>query len=193
MSEPNSRPIPLEYAGPPEGAETSILAGESLNKYQKLFPTTKEAATFYARFQARRFSRTSADGICKGCRAATPEIVVIAWRVGFKLRAKELSLSTDGYRALLCTCHSLCDRCLEGIRYRARRRSRTVAIGMMAACTATLLLIWSFQNPPWTLAIKRSLGLLFYLPPVAVIVGALFYLAGTQNVRHEPLPPELRK
>ncbi len=200
-----ARPAPLviDYVTPlaaderiPQ-AEARIIAGAPTEQVRDLFASTKEAATFYARFQAERYAPAAVDGTCKGCGRPTGDIAVVTWLVHFPLRTFEIaSINQFDATALAVhfpACHSLCANCLAASQRHLNARSRwEILIALAVAAIGPIFLVWSAFEPAWMESLKERLGRLFYILPLALLAAPIVVVSAREERSYRRLPESLR-
>lgn len=194
--------LTLNYATPlhPEErnaeAEGMILADAAPEKLRDLFGSTKEAASFYAKFQAQRFGPQKVDGLCKYCGRPTREMAMALWQVSFSLRATEfVSLNHFNAREIIVqfpACHSICAACLHKARRSFERPTRAILIALIVVLIGPGALVWSAFDPPWALAMKQMLESFFPVPPLLLLIAPILIMAIREDRRYRRLPKSLR-
>lgn len=202
MNPPEHTKLTLEYQSPlrPDErnteAEAMILANADPDKVRDLFKTTKEAASFYGRFQAHRFGRQKVDGICKSCGASTTGVIEAVWGTSMTLRAFEfVSLNQVDAHALkieFAAYHSMCQKCAAKARDCLELSKRTLLGAVLIALTGPGVLVWSAFDPPWALALRPQLGRLFFILPLLLLALPILAIAIRHERRYNRLPASLR-
>ena len=200
----SARPAPLviNYARPlaaderaPE-AEARILAGALPEQVRDLFPSTKEAATFYARFQAERYALAAVNGQCKGCGRPTGDVAIVTWLVHFPLRTFEIASINQFDASMLAVqfpaCYSLCADCTAASQRRMTPARWEIPLALAIAAIGPLLLVWSAFEPAWMEPVKERLGRLFYLLPLALLAAPIIVVSAREERSYRRLPESLR-
>lgn len=173
----------LDYATPDDDglpefhpeAEALIDAGANPLRLRELFPRTEDAARYYAKSMARRFS--VAEQHCEACDAAPAEVVVIVrWQIVFPLRFTEFRWAGNSTpTSTFMTRHGACNACHQRWAGSSRRAGRVMLLGGVTFIT--------------------SLGAVFYsggLAALLVLVIAVVGVIVSIMVHSRTVPPRIR-
>ena len=201
MSDPSSQgltPLTLDYASPLTPTERLgdvdelIIANAPFKEYQRHFPSTKEAAIYYARFQMTRFSPAALDRVCTGCGCETDCAVNVRNVAAFPIKFTEFAISTAGYIVTFDTVHSMCAACLSATRRRMFNYGLGIAMRIVVVFLGIGYLMWSASSPPWAVALKERMDWGFYVPPMVLILGAVASVALKERQAANRLPVNLQ-
>jgi hypothetical protein len=193
--------ITLDYASPFTAADRLPQADAILDRpldaaaykeYLALFRKTKDAALYFLRHQAARFSRDRVTGQCIECGTATTNIAQLNWAQHFQLRMTELSIDTRGYSVEFPTYHSMCESCQAAANARLRSYRRSLGWAIAFALVGVGITFWSAYEPPFIRDLKERIGSWFYALPATFMLACIIVVGRRESERARCVPKSLR-